>query len=90
MLGILGIIDVQVGSGAYVTGIPQTEPPQQLNQLQEEASPLDLFEVRQAIETLSAAKAAQNASDADIERIRNIVVSMENDLEEEVVLRSRC
>jgi GntR family transcriptional repressor for pyruvate dehydrogenase complex len=82
-LEILGIIDVQVGSGAYVTGIPQAESPQLLNQLQEEPPPPDLFEVRKAIESLSAAKAAENASEEDIERIRNLVLSMEQDLKED-------
>lgn len=83
-LEILGIINVQVGSGAYVTGVPQADSPQNLGQLQEEPSPLELFEVRKAIETLAVEKAADHATEADIAELRDIVRSMEQDLEEDI------
>lgn len=83
-LEVLGIIDVQVGSGAYVIQIPPQESPQIIQQLEEEASPLDLFEVRKAIEGLAAAKAAENATDDDIAQIRQILSSMEKDLKDDI------
>ncbi len=83
-LEILEIIDVQVGSGAYVLRVPQEQSSQTIEQLAEESSPLELYDVRKAIEGFSAAKAAENASDDDITRIRDIVTDMEKDLERDV------
>jgi GntR family transcriptional repressor for pyruvate dehydrogenase complex len=83
-LEVLGIIDVQVGSGAYVLQVPQEETPQTVMQLEEESSPLDLFEVRLAIEPLSAAKAAKNATIEDLAQIRTIVSEMEQDVQQNI------
>ncbi len=83
-LEVLGIVEVQVGSGAYVKNIPQADSPALLNQLTQEPSPLDLFEVRKAIEPLSVVKAAEHARDDDIQKLREIVLSMEKDLKEDI------
>jgi GntR family transcriptional repressor for pyruvate dehydrogenase complex len=83
-LEVLGIIDVQVGSGAYVIQMPQQETPHAIQQLEEESSPLELFEVRKAMEGFAAAKAAENATDDDIARIREIVDSMKSDLQKDL------
>lgn len=83
-LEVLAIIDVQVGSGAYVLRVPQEESSQTIGQLEEESSPLELYDVRNAIEGFSVAKAAENASDENIATIREIVADMEKDLERDV------
>ena len=80
-LEVLGIIDVQVGSGAYIVNLPQQTPSQLIQQIEEEAHPLDLFEVRKAVEGLAAAKAAEQASEEDIARIQEIVTHMEHDVQ---------
>jgi GntR family transcriptional repressor for pyruvate dehydrogenase complex len=80
-LEVLGIIDVQVGSGAYIINLPQQSPSQLVQQIEAESHPVDLFEVRQAVEGLAAAKAAEQASEEDIARIREIVTRMERDVE---------
>ncbi len=82
-LEVLGIIDVKVGSGAYVIQVPQQGAPQTIQQLEEESSPLELFEVRKVIEGFAVAKAAENASEDDLARIREIVSSMEKDVPQE-------
>lgn len=83
-LEVLGIIDVQVGSGAYVMKVPQEGSAQTLSQLEAESSPLELFEIRLAIEPLSAAKAAENATEEDLAHIRAIVNDMEQDVRQNI------
>jgi GntR family transcriptional repressor for pyruvate dehydrogenase complex len=83
-LEVLGIIDVQVGSGAYVLQVPQEDSPHTLQQVDEESSPLELYDIRNTVEGLAAAKAAQHASKEEIAAIRAIVSSMEQDLDQNI------
>lgn len=83
-LEVLGIINVQVGSGAYVINVPRPDDQSTLNHLEEEPHPLDLFDVRKAVEPLTAARAAEHATPEDIAAIQAIVAEMEQDLEQDM------
>jgi GntR family transcriptional repressor for pyruvate dehydrogenase complex len=76
-LEVLGLVEVRVGSGAYVVGIP-SEIPVDNSSINGE-SPVDLYEVRMRVEPFAAGKAALNASDNDIQSIEEILLSMENE-----------
>jgi GntR family transcriptional repressor for pyruvate dehydrogenase complex len=78
-LEVLGLVEVRVGSGAYIVGIP-SELPIDNNRSLDVESPLDLYEIRMKLEPLAAAKAALSASDEDIQAIEKIIRSMERKL----------
>jgi DNA-binding FadR family transcriptional regulator len=79
-LEVLGLIDVRVGSGAYITGVPSSLSAAKIEQVDGE-SPIDLYEVRMSIEPFAAGKAAENASDQAIDEIEKTLQAMEEQLE---------
>jgi len=73
-----GIVEVRHGSGTYVRSIPSPAVTQSLTLLLEleEASLLDLYVVRQALELVAAPKAAQYATPEEIAALRNCLEEM--------------
>ena len=66
-----GVVEVRHGSGTYVKALPGTIIEQSLTLLLrlEEASLLDLYVVRQALELVSAPRAAQYATAEEIDQL---------------------
>jgi len=77
-LQIMGVLEVRQGSGNYLSDNAQEilrVPPKVLVPLPG-LSQAELFEVRRALEAESAGSAAQRATEADIERIRQKLAAM--------------
>jgi len=79
-LEVLGLIDVRVGSGAYVTGSSNSITATTIEMVNGE-SPVDLYEVRMVIEPLAARKAAEYASDESVDKIEETLQAMQEQLE---------
>ena len=74
-----GVVEVRHGSGTYVKALPGTMIEQSLTLLLrlEEASLLDLYVVRQALELVSAPRAAQYATTEEIEQLRQCLSDLQ-------------
>jgi len=72
VLEVLGIVEVRMGSGTYVRGSISDLLPQAINWglMLGERHVLDLVEVRQHMETVTARLAAERASVGDVARLR--------------------
>ena len=79
-LEILGIIDIQVGSGGYVKAIPERQI--STNQLQVDFSPTELLEARLPVEGAMAALAAIKASGDAISEMKKIYFELVKDVRE--------
>lgn len=81
-----GIVEVRHGSGTYIKGVPGSTLTQPLTLLLklEEASLLDLYVVRQALELVSAPRAAQYATPEDITGLRTCLEEMSHLLKQEI------
>jgi DNA-binding FadR family transcriptional regulator len=78
-LEILGIIEIQVGSGAYVRWVPDRDISTSFAELQKESSPIELLEARIPIEGVIAAQAAIKAPIEAIENLNQLSMEMEKD-----------
>ena len=81
-----GIVEVRRGSGTYVKSIPSPALTRSLTLLLklEEASLLELYVVRQALELVSASAAAQHATSEEIAALRTCLEEMSRLLEQEI------
>lgn len=86
-LELIRVLDVRRGDGTYVTSLEPhllLEAMSFVVDLHEDASILELFEVRRILEPAAAASAALRATPADVERLRTLTerVQHSSDIEE--------
>lgn len=77
-LEIDGLIDIRVGTGVFVTAKPQTPAN---SALLAEPGPFEVLAARTLVEGEAAALAAQNATRADLARIRETLVMMQEEVQ---------
>jgi len=82
-LEVLGIIDVQMGSGAFIRRIPENEIENSIRQLDNEADPFELLEARKIIESVIAKAAANKATSEDVAALEELITEMEKKLREQ-------
>ena len=70
-LEVLGLMEVRVGSGAYVTQLPGTNARPEFS-----VSPFELVEARKLFEGEAAALAAEHISDTEITELEALVVAI--------------
>lgn len=77
-----GVIEVRHGSGTYVKGMPGDTLARSLTLLLDlkETSLLDLYVVRQALEIVAAPRAAQYATEPQIQSLRECLARMEESI----------
>lgn len=81
-LQVLGIVDVQVGSGAFVRRIPGTGIEDSMRQLGTESTPFELLEARKFMESVIAKVAANKATSEDLASIEELAEEMRKELRE--------
>lgn len=81
-LQVMGVLEVQHGSGNYLTSCAREilEQPAQVLVPLPGLSQAELFEVRRSMETEAAASAADRASEKDLEKIRSELQGMRENL----------
>lgn len=75
-LAVIRVVDVRRGDGTYVTSLTPSLLLEAMTfavDLHQDASVLELFEVRRILEPAAAALAAQHVTPADIERLRGLL-----------------
>ena len=82
-LALMGLIEIKHGVGTYIKA---TKPEYLINSISsmivmDQASADELLQARQLIEPVVAALAAKNATEDDLERIRDILEAMEEEFQ---------
>lgn len=81
-LEALGFIDIRLGEGSFVVGVPQNRDTI-INSLSTQASPFELLEARQVLEPAIASVATMRACKADIKKLSDILSKMKMIAKEE-------
>ncbi|HZQ59708.1 MAG TPA: FadR/GntR family transcriptional regulator [Casimicrobiaceae bacterium] len=79
-LEVEGLVEVRIGSGIYVTGVPREAPPPEGEQ--PAAGPFELLRARYVIESECAALAAKSAKKAQVQAIAQAFDSMQAEMQQ--------
>src|SRR5689334_11922372 len=80
-LEVEGLVEVRIGSGIYVTGVPRETPPPEAEQ--SAAGPFELLRARYVIESECAALAAKSVRKAQLASIEEAFSLMQQEVEHE-------